>query len=95
MKLLWVTSDDDYAALTFESSKYNNKDDLRRFWDEAKENGETTLTIIDDDDPECYTDVYMKALEFGVVDPKFIDWVRYELQDYDDSKHRNFFIVEE
>ena len=94
MKLLWVTGDDDYAAMAFEDSKYNNKDDLRRFWDEANDNGETTLTIVDDDDPECYTDIYMKALEFN-IDIRFIDWIRSELQDYDDSKNRNFFIVEE
>jgi hypothetical protein len=36
----------------------------------------------------------VKVYEFLDVDPKFIDFVKREIVDYDHSKHSNFYIVD-
>lgn len=36
-----------------------------------------------------------KILEFGEVDPEFIDFIKNDIMDYDDSKHKNFYVIPE
>ncbi len=82
-KILYV-SGDDYAALTFDRLAENGLLSAGELW--ATGGGEYT------DDDENYFEY--KALEFGDVDPKFIEWV-LSIQDYDESKHSGFYVVED
>ena len=98
MKILYVYGDDDYAALTFDDDmKLNNPADLKRLYEASFEAGlvddHTYSEIIIDED----AGIYCQALEFNSVDPNFIKWIKYEAEflDYDESKHRDFYIVEE
>ena len=38
--------------------------------------------------------ISIKSFEFGEVDPNFIKFIQGDVQDEDDSKHRNFYIIE-
>ena len=78
MKILLIEGDDDYAAVSFEDEIGLEK---------AKELIAKGETIKGDS-------FYGKVLEFGEVDKKFVDFVRDEIQDYDDSKHANFYVIE-
>lgn len=80
-KILYV-SGDDYAALSFDRLVEAGELSAKALWESGS--GE-----YDGDDWFEY-----KALEFGDVDPKFIEWI-YSIQDYDDSKHANFYVVDE
>jgi hypothetical protein len=80
MKIAFVQGDDDYGAMTFEDD-FGGIEKLKAM-SEGKipcedEDGEWRVTFHD----------------FGEVDPKFVDWIKLEIQDYDDSKHKNFYIV--
>lgn len=88
MKVLEVYGDGDYAAVDFENNvkKHNYID----FWNRSKEAGKSLEHV--DDDNEAYFEY--KAHEFGEVDPAFISFID-DLIDYDDSKHHNYYIVEE
>lgn len=86
MKVLYVSGGDDYMALTFEQDHVKDGD-YKTWFDKTVENGGNMW--IEDDYIE------LTAHEFGEVDKKFIDFVRHEIQDYDDSKHSNFYVVEE
>lgn len=94
MKILYVYGDDDYSALTFcDELKLANDADLLRIWNEAKQNGgETTIK----GDGEEY-EIFCRACEFGNVDEKFVEWIKYdiELLDYDESKSRDFFVIKD
>ena len=95
MKLLYVYGDNDYSAMIFcDDLRLDNKEDLKRLWNKAKENGGETV-LLDDENDEY--EIYCRACEFGEVDPKFIEWIKndIELLDYDESKARDFFIVED
>lgn len=92
MKILYVWGDDDYGALTFEQSKYTveqvaemcqEADSIEIEWTEGV--GEF----------EEYNQFNAKVYEFGEIDLKFIEFVMDKLQDYDDSKHHNFYVVKE
>lgn len=80
-KILYVHGDD-YAALSF---------------DRLVEAGELTASSLWDQGTGEYEaeDVWFmhQALEFGEVDPKFIEWI-LSVQDYDDSKHAQFYVLE-
>lgn len=80
MRILYVYGDDDYAATTFEGD-YKFNDIVKK----AEEN---------DNEIEFEEGMYAKILEFGEVDEKFIEFMK-KIQDYDDSKHHNFYIIEE
>lgn len=79
-KILYVYGDD-YAASTF---------------DKLVEKGELTAALLweagsgEYDNEDDYFE--FEALEYGAVDPEFIEWVQ-GIQDYDDSKHANFYVV--
>lgn len=88
MKLLYINGDD-YAALTFEEEVGTNKESLKRFIEEMNMKPGNTCTMLNDE----YLDVHY--LEFKDVDPKFINFIKLNLIDYDHSKNKNFYIVEE
>jgi hypothetical protein len=77
MKILFVSGDDDFAAVTFE-----NEVGLKK----AKE-------LLAEGKPIEGEGFIAKVLEFGEVDQKFIDFISDEIQDYDDSKHKNFYVL--
>ena len=37
----------------------------------------------------------IKVFEFDKVDPKFIEFIRRNIQDYEDSKHHNFYFEDQ
>lgn len=77
-RVLLVTGDD-FAVINFESAHGGTsvKDILD---DLEKYNSE-------DDEWE------FKVLEFeGEIDPKFVEFIKSDIQDYDHSKHTNFFL---
>lgn len=76
-KVIHVTGED-YAAVFFEDWVRNNK----LSFEEACQ-----LTEIEDDEGYAEITVY----EFGAVDSKFVTFI-YNIQDYDSSKHENFYI---
>lgn len=82
-KILWVTGDDDYGALTFEDSDVS----VKQAFDLAAEAGGSYSTEIDG------TSVNYEAFEFGEVDAKFHEFIANKVQDYDQSKDENYYIV--
>lgn len=83
MKFIFITNDDeDYAAMEFGTEF--NLDQYPKLWDELKAN----------DFIQGKERIYEgKALEFGEVDLKFIQFICDEFIDYDISKQTDFFIV--
>lgn len=82
MKVLMVDGDDDYGASSFEEHMGVE--------DAMKKINEENITSFSIEEEDYSFNVVLK--EFGEVDVKFIGFVR-ELQDYDDTKHRDFYIV--
>lgn len=55
------------------------------------------MTIENGGELEIYGDHYyalLRILEFGEVDPKFIDFVINEIQDYTKAKDKTFYVIE-
>lgn len=90
MKMIYLYGESDFSALDFEKSKPISVNGL---YDLAVENGgkvEYEYT-----DAEGYDDtLYVSAYVFGEVDPRFIDFVRNNIEDYDRAKAATFYIVE-
>jgi hypothetical protein len=84
-KILHVYGED-YAALSFDNLVEKGEATAKELWAEANSAGR----FLTHEDDEAYFEY--KALTFGEVDPKFIDWVQSE-QDYDDSKHARFYVI--
>ena len=82
MKILYVYGDD-YTALKFEQSQYDENSIAKMI-----ENGE---------DPAKLFDFYIEfdLYKFNEIDSSFVDFIRNEIQNYDDSKHNNFYVVED
>lgn len=78
MRILWVTGDDDYAAVDFETDWI-----VEKAYDEIKQGKN-----IDGDNYR------VELIDFADVDQRFVEFVQREIQDYDDSKHKNFYVVE-
>jgi hypothetical protein len=74
---------DDYSALNFEDNF--NEDQVYK---QMMAEGVTTKTFESDD---YYIDV--RIIEFGEIDSDFIDFVKYQLIDYDNSKNENIYRV--
>jgi len=75
-RILLVTGDDDYHALRFE-----------------EKHGGTPVKDVIDNISEFQSDEWeLKVLMFGSIDPKFIQFIKNNIQDYDDSKTTNFYI---
>lgn len=92
MKILFVSGEADYDALSF-VNKYGDvkaSSIIERF-----EEGE--VFVNDDEDGKPMEDwvFSLKIIEVGDVDMKFYEFVRQYIQDYDDSKHSNFWLENE
>jgi hypothetical protein len=85
MKILYVYGDDDYGAVNFEDSNYTVEDVVKMVEEEGQDEFET-------DDGDSF---FAEVLNFKDVDPEFITWVKNTIQDYDDSKNKDFYIVGE
>ena len=93
MKLIYVYGNGDYDAVTFEQAGYDDPETLRELFDGAwsNDNHSYTLEFKDDEGYDC--EVEIDAYEFSEVDEEFINFVRNEIQDYDQSKCANFYVV--
>lgn len=87
MRLLLITGDDDYHFLTYE-----NQDDFTLEDIVAECEKEKKMVRFDVNDGEEYFDA--EIYEFGDVCPDFIKFVRNN-QDYDETKHRDWVIIED
>lgn len=78
-RVLFIDGPDDFSVINFESAH----------------GGTPAKDILDDlekyeSDDEKW---YLESLEFdGDIDPKFIAFIKSRIQDYDDSKNKNFFL---
>jgi hypothetical protein len=79
-KILKVFGDDDYAANMFESS-FDSQKIMREMIVEGVT--EKTLNVNDEF-------IYVELLEFSSAEELF-DYYKSEMQDYDDSKHTNYY----
>lgn len=82
MKILYIFGDNDYTALEFENLPLGRRGDIIS---KAKED----INELIEWDCGCY----VKVMEFNNVDESFIDFIKNEIQDYDDSKHKNFYVL--
>lgn len=82
-KILLVSGDDDYAAMTFEQSNIS----VKEAYELAVEAGGRYETEIDE------TSVNFRAYEFGEIDPDFITFIGDNIQDYDHTKSTDFYTV--
>lgn len=102
-RVIVVWSEDDYGAAYFEEAvrdtlrpNYDFDTDLSErlemLWENMAKHGSlgevSENSILD-------TDFLAIGLKFGQVDPKFIDFVRSEIQDYDQSKSTQFYVSQE
>lgn len=84
MKIIYVYGDGDYGAMTFEQSGIS----VKEAYEAAKKNNNKTEYEIDGDT------IFVKAYEFNDVDPNFVEFIRYYIEDYDMAKNRTFYVVE-
>lgn len=87
MKLIYVHGDDDYGALYWEQLLDNKKQSYIK----KLKSQENKIITIEDEGGETH----IELLEFDAVDPKFISFIRSNIQDYDISKARDFFVIED
>jgi len=87
MKVLLVNGTD-YSAVDFKDHCEEEEISYAEIWDKANEEEVWTF-----DDGTRYFEV--QALEFGDVDPEFIQFLYDEIIDEDLAKHCDFFIIEE
>lgn len=87
MRAILVSSGDDYAALQFEDTFSGTS------VKEILDNPRNYECNIDSEDEEGYWEI--QIIEIGEVDPLFLNFVRNKIQDYEDSKHTNFWIENE
>ena len=74
-----LVSGEDYSALSFE-----------------KENAGTLVSDIIDNIENYESDEWeLSVHQFGVIDPKFVDFIKDNIQDYDMSKDTNFYLETE
>lgn len=84
MKVLHVHGDGDYAAVHFET-EHGGKS-----VDEIIANPDKFLPTEENDEYEQWN---LEVLEFeGVIDPKFLEFARYDMRSYDDTKHENYYV---
>lgn len=92
MKILYVWGDDDYGALMFEQSKYSVEQVAEMCQETDSISIEYTEFV---GEFEETTQFNAKVYEFKEVDPNFVHFIKADIQDYDDGKHKNFYVVEE
>ena len=81
LDIAYVYGDDDYAASTWE--------ELR---EEVKQEQIYRLTK-GEEFIEFATGCYVELRRFNDVDKEFINFIKAKIQDYDDAKHTNFYVV--
>ncbi len=75
-KVLLVTGGDDYHAQSFED-----------------EYGGTSVSEIIENLSKYESDEWdLEVFTFGQVDPKFVEFIKEHIQDYDQSKTTNFYL---
>ena len=89
MKMLYVHGRE-YAANDFE--EHFGEDECLKLWEIAME---TESKEIEVGNSGVCEEFQVKAYEFGEVSQAFIDFLQFEILDYDESKHSNFYFVEE
>lgn len=86
MKILHISGDDDFHFNTFEQQGDFTIEEIV-----AECELQDDIVRFEVNDGEAYFDA--EVLEFGAVDPEFIDFIK-ELQDYDDSKNSDWIVLE-
>jgi hypothetical protein len=86
MQVIHVTGDDDYAALSWSQLSQEHQTMIIK---QLQDSDLKTQTIVIDG-----SDITIELRTFAMVDPEFIQFIRSNIQDYDMSKHRDFFEVE-
>lgn len=89
-KILEISGDGDYNAVSYEDAARSGEVNTSELWDKSKEAGKW-LEYENEG-----TDTYFsyKAHEFGDVDEGFIDLVLNEIADYDLLKSHCIYVVE-
>lgn len=81
MKAILIGGPDDYGALEFEN----------------EHGGTPVIDIINN--PEIFQSEdeswEITIVEVGEVSPLFVEFIRNEIEDYDDSKHKTFYLENE
>ena len=92
MKVLHIGSlDGGYGVIEFDNYGKSIKE-----WVKEMEDSNITYLEVEYDDEKDAGGFTLEIREFGYVCPEFIDYMRYNLYDYsEESKHRDFFIIEE
>ena len=91
MKILHILADGDYDACSFEAEDKGQKvSDLI-----VKVEAGEILTYKSQDGDVEHFDLDARVVEVGEIDKRFLDFVRDDVQDYDDSKHTNFYLENE
>jgi hypothetical protein len=85
MQVIHVTGDD-YAALSWSQLSQEHQAMMIK---QLRESDLKPQTIVVDG-----SDITIELRTFAEVDPEFIQFIRSNIQDYDLSKHRDFFEVE-
>lgn len=88
MKVIFVTGDD-YAALEFEQS--HEGQEVSNFIETYFDEGETSIEYTFLTDNQVERTVEIELLQFASVSLDFVKFVRNQVQDYDQSKHENFY----
>lgn len=85
MTYILLVSGDDYAATHFEEQ-----------YSEERRARLVKLMIQEGYDKYDIEETITASLQhFDKIDPAFIDFIRSEIQDYDDSKHKEFYTFTE
>lgn len=83
-KVLLVDSDGDFGVLMFEETNLT----IQGAFDLAKDSGGIYEHVVDDGV------LIYKAYEFKEeISDEFLMFIRDEIQDYDRSKHKNFYVI--
>ena len=84
MKIIYITGDDDYSYVLWEELSKKKK---KNIIDKLNKTPGLRLEF----DEACYAEIK----EFKDVDPKFIEFIKHEIMDYDISKGTNFEVLDE
>lgn len=90
MKILYIIAEGDYDASKFEMQYHGQLvgDLIKQI--------EGGIPLMDnDEDYDEPVEFSTKIVETGPIDGQFLNFVRGDVQDYDDSKHSNFYLENE
>lgn len=103
MKMIFVSGEDDFSAMLFEQEVSGRS--VADFISENFEEGEESsieYSFSSDEINDGYDEdemgevvVTIDLFEFGDVDKAFINFIRDQIQDYDESKAQNFHFEDE